>query len=109
MKGLGVQARRAAGLAGLLTVATSLAIAAPAGAQEAVTFSYPLTAPFSGEPAPKAATPKVQIGPAYVYTHTHQEESDGYCTGGGAGLIRFAAIKGVTSLTVVFNDAAYGG
>ncbi len=91
----------------VVTFAVAAIAAAPAGAT--VSFSYPLATPFASETAPRAATPQVQIGPAYVYTHTHQEFADGWCTGGAGGYIRFAAIKGVTSLTVVFNDAAYGG
>jgi hypothetical protein len=91
-------------------LASAMAMAAPSSAAEpSFSLEYPLTAPFAGDTQDKAATPQVQIGPAYVYTHTHQEYSDGYCSGGGAGYIRFAAIRGVTSLTVVFNDAAYGG
>ncbi len=87
--------------------AAATVAAAPAHAN--VSFDYPLAAPFAGEAAPKSATPQVQIGPAYVYTHKHQEFVDGWCSGGTGGYIRFAAIRGVTSLTVVFNDGAYGG
>lgn len=66
-------------------------------------------AAIAATPASAQTTPKPQIGPAYVYTHKHQEFSEGYCTGGTGGYIRFTAIKGVTSYTVVFNDGAYGG
>jgi hypothetical protein len=58
---------------------------------------------------PAQAEPKPTIGPATVVTFKHQEESDGVCTGGATGFIRWPAIKGVSSYTVVFNDAAYGG
>jgi hypothetical protein len=106
MKGEGVHARKASGLAGLLIVVMSIAIASPA--QATVSFSYPLSAPFAGATASRAI-PKPQIGSAYVYTFKHQEESDGYCTGGSAGIIRWPAVKGVDAYTVVFNDGAYGG
>ena len=92
----------------LLASATAMAGSASAAAPS-VSLEYPLTAPFAGEAQDKAPAPQVQIGPAYVYTHTHQEQDGDYCSGGGAGLIRFAALKGVSSLTVVFNDNAYGG
>jgi hypothetical protein len=95
------------GTVGLAAIIASLAIAGTAQAE--VSFEYPLTAPFAGDGQAKAATPQVQIGPGYVYSHTHQEFVDGWCTGGSGGYLRFAAIKGVTSLTVVFNDGAYGG
>jgi hypothetical protein len=88
-------------LVGCVVVATL----APASASAAPTLFADLPDAFA---ASKAA-PKPITGPAYVYTFKHQEEADGYCSGGTGAYIRWPATKGVDAYTVIFNDAAYGG
>ena len=90
----------------LLSVACAAVVAlVPASASAAPTLFADLPDAF----AASRAVPKPITGPAYVYTFTHQEESGGYCSGGAGGYIRWPAVKGVDSYTVIFNDAAYGG
>lgn len=58
---------------------------------------------------PLGAEPKLVTAPAEVWSIGYCEEEGGFYQVGTSGGFRWAAVKGVTAYTVVFNDGAYGG
>lgn len=67
------------------------------------------TALASTSATPLQAVPKPVTAPAQVVSLGYCEEDGGFYQSGSSGGFRWAAVKGVTAYTVVFNDGAYGG